>query len=130
MTSHTLHLETGRHLYGGAWQVLFLLEGLRRHGSRVTLVCPHGSRIGATASSRGLPVRPAPMRGALDPLFVLRLVRLIGALQPDLLHVHSRRGADLWGAVAAAWTGVPAVVTRRVDNPERPWLARVKWGPD
>ncbi len=25
---HVVHLETGRHLYGGARQVLYLLEGL------------------------------------------------------------------------------------------------------
>ena len=30
-----------------------------------------------------------------------RLVRAIRATRPDLVHVHSRRGADLYGGLAA-----------------------------
>jgi len=43
--------------------------------------------------------------------------------------VHSRRGADLYGGVAAALAGIPAVLTRRVDAPEPPLLARLKYRP-
>ena len=68
-----------------------------------------------------------PMRGELDVLFMSRLIRIISAEQPDIVHVHSRRGADLWGAAAAWRMRVPAIVTRRVDNPENPFLARFKY---
>ena len=67
------------------------------------------------------------MRGELDVLFMSRLIRIISAEQPDIVHVHSRRGADLWGAAAAWRMRIPAIITRRVDNPENPFLARLKY---
>lgn len=118
-----LHVESGRHLYGGALQVTYLLEGLAGHGVRNLLVCPPGSAIaGAVAGSAE--VLATPMGGDLDLALVWRLRRLIRACRPDLVHLHSRRGADLLGGLAAALAGVPCILTRRVDNPEpRAWVA-------
>ncbi len=119
-----LHVETGRHLYGGALQVLYLLEGLRCRGVESLLVSPPGSAVAGAARQRGLEVAELPAGGDLDALFVLRLQRLIRRRRPALIHLHSRRGADLWGGVAARVTGVPAILTRRVDNLEpRPLVA-------
>jgi glycosyltransferase involved in cell wall biosynthesis len=56
-------------------------------------------------------------------------VRALKALRPDLVHVHSRRGADLYGGMAAVLAGVPAVLTRRVDAVEPALLARLKYRP-
>jgi glycosyltransferase involved in cell wall biosynthesis len=56
-----------------------------------------------------------------------RLVRAIRRARPDLVHLHSRRGADLWGGLAARIAGVPCVLSRRVDNPEPRWLAALKY---
>ena len=65
-----------------------------------------------------------PWRGDLDLGAVGRLRRLIRATRPDLVHLHSRRGADLLGALAARLEGLPVVLSRRVDNPEpRAWVA-------
>jgi glycosyltransferase involved in cell wall biosynthesis len=47
--------------------------------------------------------------------------------KPGLVHLHSRRGADVLGGVAAKIAGVPAVLSRRVDNAENPWWARRKY---
>ena len=123
---HVLHIETGRNLYGGALQVLYLLRGLREKRVENILVCPTGSDI-CQAAAPYADVRAMPMRGELDLPFGLRLVRLIKACRPDVIHVHSRRGADLWGALAARSRGVPAVITRRVDNPEPALMARLKY---
>ena len=123
---HLLHIETGRNLYGGALQVLYLLRGLREKRVENILVCPTGSDI-CQAAAAYADVRAMPMRGELDLPFGLRLVRLITACRPDVIHVHSRRGADLWGALAAWTSGVPAVITRRVDNPEPALVARAKY---
>ena len=123
---HILHIETGRNLYGGALQVLYLLRGLREKRVENILVCPTGSDI-CQAAAPYADLRAMPMRGELDLPFGLRLVRLIQACRPDVIHVHSRRGADLWGALAARSRGVPAVITRRVDNPEPALVARVKY---
>jgi glycosyltransferase involved in cell wall biosynthesis len=129
---HVVHLETGRHLYGGAQQVLYLLGGLAAKGLQTTLVCPPGSDIAAAAAaikpaSGNIEVVLMPMAGDLDAGFRGRLARWLNARQPDLLHVHSRRGADIWGGLAARNAGVPAVLSRRVDNPDVPVLGTVKY---
>ena len=46
-----LHIETGRHLYGGALQVFYLLRGLHAAGVENILVCAPGSDDRATSAS-------------------------------------------------------------------------------
>lgn len=120
-----LHIEAGRHLYGGPRQVLLLLDGLRAAGVSNTLVCPPGSAI-AQAAVPG-EVDPVRMRGEHDALMVLRLRAAIARHAPDIVHVHSRRGADWYGPLAARSAGVPVVLSRRVDNPETRWMASVRY---
>ncbi len=115
---HIVHLESGRHLYGGARQVLLLARGLEAQGAGTTLACAAGSAVAAEAARQGLAVRVLPMSGDVDLFFAGRLARLLRGLAPDLLHVHSRRGADWLGGAAARRAGLPAVLTRRVDSPE------------
>lgn len=124
---HVLHLESGRHLYGGARQVLYLIGGLAEKGVEGTLVCPPTSAIAAAGVSQGLQVRELPMRGDLDPGFVGRFRRLIDELEPDIVHVHSRRGADTLGGMAVRRAAVPAVLTRRVDHRELPIFGGLKY---
>ncbi len=122
-----LHVEAGRHLYGGARQVLYLLEGLEGRGIQTLLVCPAGSALAEAARTKVSRLYAVPMGGELDLKLVLRLRRIMRREKPDLVHLHSRRGADLLGGIAARLVGVPCVLTRRVDNPERPWLVRRKY---
>jgi len=64
------------------------------------------------------------MKGDVDVGLIGRLRSVIAAQHPDLVHLHSRRGADLLGGLAARLAGVPCVLSRRVDNPEsRLWVA-------
>jgi len=122
-----LHIETGRHLFGGALQVRYLLQGLFEAEIRNTLLCPVGSEISRAASPYGKILEIA-ITGDLDPRFPLKLIGALLREKPDLVHVHSRRGADVWGGLAASLTQTRAVITRRVDNPEAPWIARIKYG--
>jgi glycosyltransferase involved in cell wall biosynthesis len=122
-----LHVEAGRHLYGGARQVLYLLEGLARHGCTSLLACPPGSAIAAEARALGVEVRETAIGGDLDLALVARLYGLLRRERPDILHLHSRRGADVLGAIAARLAGVPCVLSRRVDNPEPVRWARLKY---
>jgi len=122
-----LHVESGRHLYGGARQVLYILEGLARRGVDNVLACPDGAHIAEPARAVATVVE-MPMKGDLDIGLVGRLKHLIRQHRPDLVHIHSRRGADVWGAVAAKLAGVPAVISRRVDNPESRWAVSLKYG--
>ena len=121
-----LHVEAGRHFYGGARQVAYIMEGLASRGIENILACPIGAEI-ATAVSPSVQVHPSPMRGDLDLGMAFRLARLIRAVHPDIVHLHSRRGADLWGGIAARITGTPSVLSRRVDNPEPRWQVALKY---
>jgi glycosyltransferase involved in cell wall biosynthesis len=122
-----LHLETGKHVYGGALQVLLLVQGLQERGVENLLVVTEGSEVEGEALARNLPVHALPMAGEADLAFPFRFGSLIRSVAPDLVHLHSRRGADTLGAVGARWTGLPLVLTRRVDNPEPAWGVRAKY---
>lgn len=124
---HIVHLETGRSLYGGARQVLWLCAGLARRGQRSTIVCPPDSDIARSAGELGIAVHALPMRGDLDIGFAWRFVRALRQLQPDIVHVHSRRGADTLGGIGARLAGVPAVLSRRVDSADVPVLGGAKY---
>jgi glycosyltransferase involved in cell wall biosynthesis len=121
------HLEAGRHLYGGAAQVGYLIDGLTARGVDNVLFCPTGSALAEAPPAAH--VRALPMQGELDVLLRPRLVSELKRWRPDLVHVHSRRGADLYGGLAATLAGIPAVITRRVDSAELPVVARLKYAP-
>lgn len=121
-----LHVEAGKHYYGGARQVAYIIEGLAKRGVENVLACPVGAviakEVGASAQ-----VHEIPMRGDADIGMTWRLLKLIRMAKPDIVHLHSRRGADLWGGLAARIAGVPCVLSRRVDNPEPRWLVALKY---
>ncbi len=125
----TVHVETGRHFYGGAQQVVWLLEGLSAAGVACQLVCPPDSDIQAAAVNAGLDVQPIPCAGDLDIRFAWRLRRFLRLSRPDLVHCHSRRGADFLGGWAASSAGIPAILSRRVDNPESASIAALRYRP-
>jgi glycosyltransferase involved in cell wall biosynthesis len=124
----TLHIESGMHLYGGALQVVFLLKGLAARGDEAVLVCPIGSAIAQAARPHAARVHEVDMRrGDLDAGLTFRLRSLIDQERPELVHLHSRRGSELWGGLAARWSGVPAVLSRRVDNTEPRWWMSLRY---
>jgi glycosyltransferase involved in cell wall biosynthesis len=124
-----LHVETGRHLYGGPQQVIYLIGALRDLGHDNTLVCPPGSGIDSAARAAGIPVRNLFCAGDLDLPFAYRLTQYIAESKPDVVHCHSRRGADVLGGLAASFADVPAVVSRRVDNTEMRLVAALRYRP-
>jgi len=111
----TLHIETGRNWLGGPAQVLYLMRGLRLHGHGVCLVCPTRSALGIRAADAGIDVRFTAFDGDVDPRLTLGVARAIRSYQPDVVHIHSRRGADTQGAAAARMLRKPVVLSRRVD---------------
>lgn len=124
-----LHVETGRHLYGGPQQVVYLVSALLEQGHDCTLICPPESGIDTAARSAAIPVRNLFCAGDLDLPFAYRLTQFLQQSNPDLLHCHSRRGADMLGGLAASFADVPAVVSRRVDNTEMRLLAALRYRP-
>ena len=123
-----LHVEAGMNLYGGALQVHYLLRGIaERKDVKCTLVCPEGSAISAAARGYVPSLHVIPMRGDLDLFILPRLRWILRREDPDIIHLHSRRGADILGGLAARLTGTPCILTRRVDNPENRQWARLKY---
>lgn len=123
-----VHVETGRHLYGGAQQVAYLLDGLQQRGVDNLLVCTPGAVIGQHFA--GSTVRVRALRcwaGDIDIGFAFGLRRLLAEEKPDLVHLHSRRGADVMGAWGVQMAGLPCVLSRRVDNPEPRWWSALKY---
>ncbi len=124
-----LHVETGRHFLGGPQQVIYLLDALRARGHDNILVCPPGSGIDRIAREHGIRVQNLFCAGDLDLPFAYRLTQFIRDEKPDLVHCHSRRGADVLGGLAASFADVPAVVSRRVDHTELRLVAGLRYRP-
>jgi glycosyltransferase involved in cell wall biosynthesis len=99
-----LHLDSGREMRGGQWQVLYLLERLE---AECTLLARQGSPLFTAARERGL---------RIEPLGAVRAAAL--SRQHDLIHAHDARSHTL----AALIPGTRAVVSRRVAFPiQSPW---------
>ena len=124
-----LHVETGRHLYGGPQQVLYLCEGLANRGVDNLLVCPPGSGVDEAARALAIPVINLTCAGDLDMRFAWKLRQLLTEQKPDIVHCHSRRGGDFLGGQAAAMAGIPAVLSRRVDNTEAGFMSSLRYRP-
>jgi hypothetical protein len=94
-----LHLDAGREMRGGQWQVLRLIEGLQNAGVESTLLARPRSPLFAEARSRGWIV---------EPLGLVCLPAL--SRRHDLVHAHDARSQTLAALAAAAHL----VVSRRV----------------
>jgi len=128
-TVKILHVETGRHFLGGPQQVVYLINALRERGHDNILVCPPDSGIDGHARMAGIQVQNLFCAGDLDLPFAYRLSQFLKEEAPDVVHCHSRRGADLLGGLAASYADIPAVVSRRVDNTEMRLLATLRYKP-
>jgi len=114
---------------GGPQQVIYLINALRERGHESTLVCPPDSGIDTVARENGIRVQNLFCAGDLDLPFAYRLSQFLKDEKPDLVHCHSRRGADILGGLAATVADVPAVVSRRVDNTEMRVVAAIRYRP-
>ena len=97
-----LHLDAGREMRGGQWQVLRLIEGLAAAGVESTLLAREDAPLYTAARKMGWRVEP------------LGITRALGCLRGHtLIHAHDARTHTL-GAVLR---GRPLVVSRRVAFP-------------
>ena len=124
-----LHVETERQFLGGPQQVIYLINALRERGHDNTLVCPPDSGINNVARQAGIRVQNLFCAGDLDLPFAYRLAQYFKEARPDIVHCHSRRGADILGGLAASFADIPTVVSRRVDNTEMRLMAALRYRP-
>jgi glycosyltransferase involved in cell wall biosynthesis len=98
-----LHLDAGREMRGGQWQVVRLIEGLAAAGIESILLARRGAPLYQTARARGWRVESW---GFSKALWLAR--------RCDLVHAHDARSHSLAIIVRA-----PVVVARRVAFPLR-----------
>ena len=122
-----LHIELGRNLYGGAKQVFYLIKGLYEKGIKNILLSPKGSEISKVAAPFLYKNYELSYLGDIDISFLFKLILILKKTRPDIVHIHSRRGADVWGSIGAFISKIPCVITRRVDNPEYSLWAKIKY---
>lgn len=122
------HVNSERGFAGGEVQVFLLMEGLRRLGHRVVLVCPPDTGSAREAARRGIETVLLPMQNDVDARAVRRLTRVLRQVGAHLVHLHTSR-ANLLGGAAAWWLGLPAVSTRRMDRRvRRSWKSQLVYG--
>lgn len=121
-----LHLEAGRHFYGGARQAGYLIDGLAERGCLNLLVCNPGHALARRSNAE---VVEMALGGDVDFSLSRRLAAVLDTHRPDIVHVHSRRGADTFGGRAAQAAGIPAILTRRVQSAEPGFWLRAKCRP-
>jgi glycosyltransferase involved in cell wall biosynthesis len=94
---------------GGPQHVLTVVRGLRRRGWRFVVAGPGGGPMVGQFRAAGVDVVTLPT-DRLQPLTLLRLVRLVRAHGVRLVHSHGK-GAGVYGRLAARLVGVPAIHT-------------------
>jgi len=97
-----LHLDAGREMRGGQWQVLRLIEGLAAAGVESTLLARPDHPLYTAARKQGWRV---------EPLGLTRAVRELRS--HSLIHAHDARSHTLGALLRAR----PLVVARRVAFP-------------
>ena len=99
-----LHIDSGREMRGGQWQVLYLLQGLRLLGHHVRLMARRTSELWRLATDAGLDIGPLTWTSGSGF---------------DLVHAHDARAHTF----SLFMGGAPLVVARRVAFPVRQSLA-------
>jgi glycosyltransferase involved in cell wall biosynthesis len=108
-----LHLDSGREMRGGQWQVLRLIEGLSAAGIESVLLARAGSPLYERVRAKGWRV---------EPWGFLRAVA--AASHCELIHAHDAHSHTL---AVIAKMGRPLVVARRVAFPVRSrWKYRLQ----
>lgn len=122
-----LHIESGKHLYGGAKQVQLIINGLQQRGVENHLICTKGAEIAKAVQDSGATIHPIHFPHEVSIPVIFRIKKIIQRIKPDIVHLHSRRGADTLGGIAAKLSGTPCVLSRRVDNTETALIFKPKY---
>jgi glycosyltransferase involved in cell wall biosynthesis len=114
---HILHLQKVAGISGSEAHLLSLLPRLRERGWDVRMLMLHEDEPGAqdfarALRMRGVPLDAIPIRGDVDPVAFLRLVRYLVRARPALLHTHLVH-ADAYGLLAGTLARVPVRISTK-----------------
>jgi glycosyltransferase involved in cell wall biosynthesis len=112
-------MDFGTAWRGGQRQILWMGEGLRRHGGRPIFALRPGAELAARARASGIEVVDVdPALPEIGPWTALRIRRLIARERVDILHPQSGHTLAM-AALAAAGTRARIVFARRTTFPLR-----------
>ena len=89
-------------------------SGSRRGATRSRSPCTPGSILCERAEAAGVDVVGMEMRSELNPVTIAKLAHMVRTRRAQIVHAH-RAHAHSLGLLAAAVTGRPFVVSRRVS---------------
>lgn len=114
-----LYLDINTEWRGGQRQLLWMGEGLRRHGGRPIFALRTGVPLAARAREAGIAIIAIdPLIAEWGPWTVLRLRRVIKREQVAIVHAQSGHTMAL-AALASLGTRAKIVFARRVTTPLR-----------
>ncbi len=110
-----LHLIPSLGGGGAERQLGILAAGLRDQGCEVHVGFVKGGANLARLEAAGAQLHRIPARGNLDPLLLLRIVRLIRKVRPDVVQTWLTQ-MDVAGGLAALLTRTPWIVSERTHK--------------
>lgn len=106
---HILHLVDSLNIGGTEGKLVDLIGGLLEHGYRVSVgYCTPGPWA-EKLKSMGVQVTRLNHKGRVDPLLLVRTIRLIRNDLPQIVHTHLFK-SDFHGRLAARLARVPVVI--------------------
>lgn len=107
---HVLQIIDGLNVGGAEMLMRDLAPGLRQRGFRVSVAYSTPGPLAADLQAMGLPLTRLPRLARVDPLLLVRMVRLVRQDPPQIVHTHLFK-SDFHGRPAARLAGVPVVVS-------------------
>lgn len=114
-----VHVASGREWRGGQRQVWLLARELGRLGEEQVVVTGGNSELARRLQASGVRVHTAAWEAGLDPRVIWPILQELRH-RAALVHAHDAHALTLAG-LCSTLTGVPLVVTRRVDFHLRGW---------
>ena len=122
-----VHINSESSWGGGEAQTCHLICGLQGRGVENILIAPPGSKIARRIAEKGVQVIEQAMHGEWDVVAIVRLIRILRDLRPDVLQLHTSHAHTL-GLLAGRLAGVKSIVaTRRMDLAIKGPLAALKY---
>lgn len=97
--------------------MLRTLEGLKRRGHYVALLCRPHTQVGKRAEDRGIPVFRIKVRGDFGPLTILRTIRLLCKEKFDIILTNMDKELRFAGLAAKIVGGSIVLPRRGIDYP-------------
>lgn len=118
-----LHISSERSWRGGEQQIAYLIEGSGSLGLECISFSRDGSAFEKWTSENQVKNRSARFRNSLDIATARSLKKYVEEESPDLIHIHSGKGHDIYALATLIGLRTVAVLSRRVDFPVKsnPW---------